>query len=112
MCRNFEFVLRHVQTQRGEAAPAASRRPGPETVMTFNQWIRRTHRWLSIVFTLTVVANFAAMTQGAPPAWITYSPLLPLFLLLFSGLYLFHLPHEVRWRKRAGQETLQSDGHR
>ena len=68
--------------------------------MTFNQWIRRTHRWLSIVFTLTVVANFAAMTKGPPPAWITYSPLLPLFLLLFSGLYLFFLPYTVRWRER------------
>ena len=67
--------------------------------MTFNQWIRRTHRWLSIVFTLTVVANFAAMTRGAPPAWITYSPLLPLFVLLFSGLYLFFLPYAARWRE-------------
>jgi hypothetical protein len=33
------------------------------------------------------------MTQGPPPAWITYSPLLPLALLLSSGLYLFVLPY-------------------
>jgi hypothetical protein len=33
-----------------------------------------------------------------PPPWITYSPLLPLALLLFSGLYLFMLPYAVRWR--------------
>jgi len=58
-----------------------------------SQLIRQTHRWLSIIFTLTVVANFAAMTQGQPPAWITYSPLLPLALLLFTGLYLFVLPY-------------------
>ena len=63
-----------------------------------NQWIRQTHRWLSIAFTVTVIANFAAMTQGPPPAWVTYSPLLPLALLLFTGLYLFVLPYAIRWR--------------
>ena len=62
--------------------------------------IRVTHRWLSIAFTLTVVANFVAMTQGPPPAWVTYSPLPPLALLLFSGLYLFALPYVVKMRNR------------
>ena len=55
--------------------------------------IRQSHRWLSIVFTATVILNFVAMTQGEPPAWITYSPLPFLFLLMFSGLYLFALPY-------------------
>ncbi len=63
-----------------------------------NKWTRQIHRWLSIVFTLTVIANFAAMTQGQPPDWVTYSPLLPLALLLFTGLYLFVLPYATRWR--------------
>jgi hypothetical protein len=63
-----------------------------------NKLIRQTHRWLSIVFTLTVIANFVALTQGQPPAWVTYSPLPPLALLLFSGLYLFVLPYATRWR--------------
>ena len=63
-----------------------------------NNFIRQTHRWLSIVFTLTVIANFVALTQGQPPAWVTYSPLPPLALLLFSGLYLFVLPYVTRWR--------------
>jgi hypothetical protein len=36
-----------------------------------------------------VIANFIAMAFGPPPAWITYSPLLPLAALLFTGLYLF-----------------------
>jgi hypothetical protein len=61
--------------------------------MHWNRAIRQTHRWLSIVFTLTVIANFVARIWGEPPAWLTYSPLLPLFLLLFSGLYMFVLPH-------------------
>ncbi len=65
-----------------------------------NKWIRQTHRWLSIAFTVTVIANFVALAQGdgPPPAWLRYSPLLPLFLLLFSGLYLFALLYAARWR--------------
>ena len=68
--------------------------------MNWNSWTRQMHRWLSIVFTLTVIANFVAMTQGPPPAWVTYSPLPPLALLAFTGLYLFVLPYSARWRTR------------
>ena len=35
---------------------------------------------------------------GEPPTWVVYSPLLPLFLLLFTGLYMFVLPYTTRWR--------------
>lgn len=66
--------------------------------MGWSKWIRQIHRWLSIIFTATVVANFVAMALGEPPAWVVYSPLLPLFLLLVSGLYMFVLPHAARWR--------------
>ena len=66
--------------------------------MDWNKWVRQIHRWLSIAFTMTVIANFAAMTQGQPPAWVTYSPLPPLALLLFSGLYLFALPYLIKGR--------------
>jgi hypothetical protein len=58
-----------------------------------SRWIRQFHRWIAIAFTLTVIANFVAMAKGTPPAWITYSPLLPLALLLITGLYLFVLPY-------------------
>ena len=71
--------------------------------MNWNAWIRQFHRWVSIAFTVTVIANFAAMTQGPPPAWITYSPLFPLALLLFTGLYLFALPYAARWRSARRQ---------
>lgn len=66
--------------------------------MDWSKWIRQLHRWLSIIFTITVIANFAAMAVGQPPAWIVYSPLIPLFLLLFSGLYMFMLPYAARRR--------------
>jgi hypothetical protein len=70
--------------------------------MSANVVIRQSHRWLSIVFTLTVVANFVArgMGQKEPAAWVTYAPLLPLALLLFSGLYLFALPYVTRRRSQ------------
>ena len=68
--------------------------------MTFSAWVRQVHRWLAILFTVTVLANFAAMALGTPPAWIVYSPLLPLFLLLFSGLYMFFLSYVVQDRMR------------
>ena len=66
--------------------------------MNWNILVRQMHRWLSIAFTATVVANFVAMGRGEPPAWVVYSPLLPLFLLLFTGLYMFVLPYAIRWR--------------
>ena len=73
--------------------------------MNWSKWTRQIHRWLSIAFTLTVVANFVALAVGhgrQPPALITYSPLVPLFLLLFTGLYLFALPYLNRRRARYG----------
>ena len=66
-----------------------------------NVWIRQIHRWVSIIFTLTVIANFVALAMGGgqqPPAYITYAPLVPLFILLFTGLYLFVLPYLAKRR--------------
>ena len=73
--------------------------------MSWNKWIRQIHRWLSIAFTVTVIANIVALStgKGKPPDWITYSPLVPLAFLLFSGLYLFVLPYLVR-RSSAGEK--------
>ena len=66
--------------------------------MNWNISIRQIHRWLSIVFTATVIANFVAMGLGEPPTLVVYSPLLPLFLLLFTGLYMFVLPYALKSR--------------
>ena len=67
--------------------------------MNWNRWIRQTHRWVSIAFTATVIANFIALAlgDGIPPPWVTYAPLLPLALLVITGLYLFVLPYATRW---------------
>ena len=70
--------------------------------MNWSKWIRQIHRWLSIAFTATVVANFVAMGLGEPPTLVVYSPLLPLFLLLFTGLYMFMLPYAAKLRGARG----------
>ncbi len=67
-----------------------------EVLLNWNTWIRQTHRWLSMLFTLTVVANFVVMAVGKPPSWIVYSPPPFLFLLLFTGLYMFALPYAAK----------------
>lgn len=66
--------------------------------MNWSKWVRQIHRWVSVVFMLTVIANFVALAQGdgIPPPLVTYSPLLPLAVLLFSGLYLFVLPYATK----------------
>lgn len=66
--------------------------------MNWKTLIRQTHRWLSIAFTLGVIVYMLAMSQGQPPAWMGLLALLPLILLLTSGLYLFVLPYATRWR--------------
>jgi hypothetical protein len=66
--------------------------------MNWSKWIRQFHRWTSIAFTLTVIANFVQLGMGQKePTWVTYSPLLPLALLLFTGLYMFVLPYAAKW---------------
>lgn len=68
--------------------------------MNWNQSIRQIHRWLSIIFTLAVIANFVALAMGSQAMWIGFVALVPLFLLLFSGLYMFFLPYFARSRSQ------------
>jgi hypothetical protein len=79
-----------------------------ELHMIWSRGIRQFHRWTSIVFTLTVIANFVfmAMAPGQPVGWVTYSPLLPLALLMFTGLYLFAQPYITQWR--AARRTVEA----
>ena len=66
--------------------------------MNWNRWVRQTHRWLSVAFTVSVIVTFVALAQEKPIVWVSYVPLFPLALLTFSGLYLFVLPYAGRWR--------------
>ena len=66
--------------------------------MRWNKWIRQIHRWLSLAFTLAVIANIAAMILQVPSVWIGFLALVPLIPLLITGLYLFALPYIARRR--------------
>jgi hypothetical protein len=71
--------------------------------LNWNHWVRQIHRWLSIAFTVAVIATFVALGQKEPIVWVSYVPLLPLALLFFTGLYLFVLPYAAKWR--SGRRT-------
>ncbi|MFC3456109.1 hypothetical protein [Amycolatopsis speibonae] len=62
--------------------------------------IRTFHRWTSLVFVATVVVCFVVVAVGGSAQWVLYTPLPPLFLLMFSGLYLFALPYTAKRRNR------------
>ena len=68
--------------------------------------IRQLHRWLSIAFALGVVVNVTVYSivgkAHAPPFWVNLLALVPVFLLLASGLYLFVLPYLRRSGASAG----------
>lgn len=67
--------------------------------MNWNVWIRRVHRWTSIVFIVVVVGIFAALGLGREPAqWVYLTPLAPLAVMAVTGLYMFVLP----WIARRG----------
>lgn len=68
--------------------------------MRWNRPIRQTHRWLSIVFTTAVLVNIVLnvfpLARDEVVLWVGLLTLLPLFLLLATGLYLFVLPYTAR----------------
>ncbi|HEX5748500.1 MAG TPA: hypothetical protein VFZ09_19835 [Archangium sp.] len=84
--------------------------------MNWNRWIRETHRWLSIAFTVAVIANIGLKFTEKPGAEaagpdqtamrVGMLALFPLIVLLFTGLYLFALPYAARWR-RAGAPVVE-----
>lgn len=59
--------------------------------MPFNRLVRQTHRWLSVAFTLLVIANFVGLAMHRQSTALGLATLVPLILLLFSGLYMFAL---------------------
>jgi hypothetical protein len=47
---------------------------------------------------VAVVVNVAAMLLEKQAVWIGLLALLPLILMLLTGLYLFMLPYAAKWR--------------
>lgn len=63
-----------------------------------NRSIRQLHRWTSVIFTVSIIVTTVALLQAEPLIWVSYVPLLPLAVLLLTGLYLFTLPYATRRR--------------
>jgi len=70
--------------------------------LSWNNWVRQIHRWLSIAFTVAVIINIAAMWRKESPLWVGLLALVPLIFLLLTGLYLFVLPYATKWRSASG----------
>ncbi|MBH0779537.1 hypothetical protein [Nocardia bovistercoris] len=75
--------------------------------MTGNGSSRRIHRWLAIVFVATVVVTTVALAAGGPQ-WVSYLPLPPLALLLFSGIAVF----VARYRTASGDDAAAGSAPR
>jgi cellulose synthase/poly-beta-1,6-N-acetylglucosamine synthase-like glycosyltransferase len=75
-----------------------------EVLLNWNNWIRQIHRWLSIAFTVAIVANVVAMVQEKQAVWVGLLALFPLVLLLLTGLYMFVLPYAAKWRGERGAD--------
>ena len=66
--------------------------------MNWNKWVRETHRWLSIAFTVVVIVNGVAVAQRKYTNRLGLLAVFALALQFFTGLYLFVLPYAARWR--------------
>jgi hypothetical protein len=78
-------------------------RRAEEAQVNWSNWVRQTHRWLSIAFTLIVIINGIAVVQGKYNKTFGLSAVAVLALQFFSGLYLFVLPYASKWRRRTTQ---------
>jgi hypothetical protein len=70
--------------------------------LNWNKWIRQTHRWLSVAFTVAVIVNIVAIAQKKYTNSVGLLAVFPLALLLLTGLYLFVLPYATKWGSRRG----------
>jgi len=70
--------------------------------LSWNKWMRLTHRWLSMAFTAGVIINIAAIAQKKYTAWVGFLAVVPLALQFVTGLYLFVLPYAAKWRGARG----------
>jgi len=66
--------------------------------MNWSASIRQLHRWLSITFTIAVIANIAVQGREKIALWVGMLTLIPLGLLLLTGLYMFALPYMSKRR--------------
>jgi heme A synthase len=75
-----------------------------EVEMKWNRWIRQTHRWLSVAFTVALIVNFVAIVRSGYSRALGLSAVAVLALMFLTGAYLFVLPYVAK--SRGGQRTV------
>ena len=75
-----------------------------EEVSGSKKWIGQAHRRVSLLYTAAAVGmTTAVLAQGEPVEWACLMPLLPLALLMATGLCVFDLPHVAKkWSSAEG----------
>lgn len=66
--------------------------------MSWNKFIRQTHRWLSVAFTLTIIIVGVAAVRGKYANSMGLVAVFVLALMFLTGAYLFVLPFAAKWR--------------
>ena len=69
-----------------------------------NKWMRWTHRWLSMAFTLGVLINIVAISQKKYSGSVGFFAVVPLALQFVTGMYLFVLPYVAKLRGARGAD--------
>jgi heme A synthase len=72
--------------------------------LNWNKWIRQTHRWLSMAFTVAVIVNVVAIAQKKYTASVGLLAVIPLAFQFFTGLCLFVLPYAAKWHSGRGTD--------
>lgn len=60
--------------------------------------IRRSHPWFGIALVALTLVNVAAFAFGQAIEWLYYLPLIPLFLVMLSGTWMFVARHGAKPR--------------
>jgi len=66
--------------------------------VNWSKFVRQSHRWLSIAFTLTVIVNSIAVAQKMYTNQLGPLAVIPLALLLVTGRSLFSPLYSAKWR--------------
>lgn len=72
--------------------------------MSWNRWVRQTHRWVSILFTIAVIVSGIAVIKGKYNAKLGLVAVFFLALMFVTGMYLFVLPYVG---KRRGRQRVE-----
>jgi hypothetical protein len=66
--------------------------------LNWNKWIRQTHPWVSVAFSVAVIVNRIAVAEKKYTNSLGLVAVFTLALQFLTGLYLFVLPYAAKWR--------------